>query len=439
MPNSQDATMPHELRIVRPASLVGDFRPPSDKSLTHRAYMFAAIADSPSRVRRPLLGEDCEATLQALQKMGLTVERLDSEELLLTPAPEWKQPEGDIDCGNSGTTMRLLSGLIASRPITARLVGDASLSRRPMKRIADPLRLMGAGVEGDTPPLTVRGRSDLTGIDYASPVASAQVKSAVLLAGLRAAGETWVSEPAPSRDHTERMLAGAGVEVLGGPGRVGVRGGSRLRGFDFEVPADISSAAFFMVAAAMLPETSLVVRDLNINSTRTGLLDVFSQVGVPIEIQGRRDSFGEPVADLAVGSLFGGPGGGRPYVVEGALVPRLVDEIPVLAVLATQLEGVSHIRDARELRVKESDRIEVVAQGLRAMGAKVETREDGMSIEGPTRLKGTRIDAVGDHRIAMAFAVAGLVADGETVISGAEAIATSYPQFESQMHRLLVW
>ncbi|MFQ3588486.1 MAG: 3-phosphoshikimate 1-carboxyvinyltransferase [Fimbriimonadaceae bacterium] len=441
MPNSEYATMPHELRIVRPASLVGEFRPPSDKSLTHRAYLFAAIADGPSCVRAPLVGEDCEATLRALQAMGLTVERRHPEELLLTPAPEWRPPSGDVDCGNSGTTMRLLAGLIASRPIAARLVGDASLSRRPMKRIAVPLRLMGAEVEGDTPPLSVRGRADLTGIDYVSPVASAQVKSAVLLAGLRASGETWVSEPNPSRDHTERMLAGAGVEVLGGPGRVGVRGGSRLRGFEFEVPADISSAAFFMVAAAMLPETSLVVRDLDVNPTRTGLLDVFAQVGVPTEIQTRRESFGEPVADLAVGSLFGrrGPGGGRPFAIEGALVPRLVDEIPVLAVLATQLEGVSHIRDARELRVKESDRIEVVAQGLRAMGAKVETREDGMSIEGPTRLRGARIDAVGDHRIAMAFAVAGLVADGETLVSGAEAIATSYPQFESHMHRLLVW
>lgn len=433
--------MSSELRIVRPASLVGEFRPPSDKSLTHRAYMFAAVAESPSRVRTPLLAEDCEATLSALVKMGLEVDRIRRDDLVLTPAPEWRSPEGDVDCGNSGTTMRLLAGLIASRPITARMVGDASLSRRPMKRIADPLRLMGADVEGDTPPLTVRGRSDLTGIDYASPVASAQVKSAILLAGLRASGETWVSEPNPSRDHTERMLAGAGVRVLGGPGRVGVRGGSRVRGFDFKVPADISSAAFFMVAAAILPESSLVVRDLNVNPTRTGLLDVFDQVGVPVEVLNERDRFGEPVADVAVGSLYGGlgPGGGRPYVIEGALVPRLVDEIPVLAVLATQLEGVSHIRDARELRVKESDRIEVVADGLRAMGAQVETREDGMSIEGPTRLKGARIDAVGDHRIAMAFAVAGLAADGETVISGAEAIATSYPQFESQMHRLLVW
>lgn len=418
---------------IRPVvTLQGEVRPPSDKSLTHRAYLFGAIAKGESHVLNPLRGEDCESTLECLNLLGLRHEWITPMEIRLIPAERWEQPARELNCGNSGTTMRLLSGLLASRDLDCTLIGDASLSRRPMKRIAEPLRLMGATVEGDTPPLRVRG-GRLHGIDYASPVASAQIKSCTLLAGLGAEGVTRVTEPSRSRDHTERMLRATGVEVIE-DGSVAVRGGQVPNGFSFSVPADISSAAFLIVAASVLPEGRLVVRDLSVNPTRTGLLDVLDQVGVPYEVTGLREELGEPVAELELRA----PKTLRPFEISGALVPRLIDEIPVLAVLATQCEGRTVIRDARELRVKESDRVEKVAEGLRAMGAEVETFEDGFAITGPTRLKGAVIEATGDHRIAMAFAVAGLLAEGETTIHGADSIATSYPTFESDLERLSV-
>jgi len=414
------------------ASLQGELRPPSDKSLTHRSYMFGAIADSSSVVRSPLRGEDCESTLHCLAQLGLRYEWLTDSEVRLFPTPEWRQPDADLDCGNSGTTMRLLSGLLASRELTCRMIGDASLSRRPMKRIAAPLRLMGATVEGDTPPLTIRG-TQLKAIDYVSPVASAQIKSCVLLAGLRADGTTSVKEPSLSRDHTERMLRATGVEISDGE-IIALRGGQTPHGFEIRVPADISSAAFFLVATAILCDSELTIRDLSVNPTRTGILDVLEQCEVPFRTFDEREELGEPVADLIVrhGRAL------KPFQISGPLIPRLIDEIPVLAVLATQCEGTSIIRDAGELRVKESDRIETVAKGLRDMGASVETFEDGFAITGPTRLHAARIDASGDHRIAMAFVVAGLVALGTTVIDGAESIATSYPGFMSDLERLAI-
>jgi 3-phosphoshikimate 1-carboxyvinyltransferase len=420
------------LLVRRPASFGGELAVPGDKSLTHRAYMFGAIATGPSVVRAPLRGEDCEATLRCLAAMGLRCEWAGQDEIRLIPAGDWVEPTGPLDCGNSGTTMRLLSGLIASRPIRATLIGDESLSRRPMKRIAEPLRLMGAKVEGDTPPLRIEGSGRLRGIAYESPVASAQVKSCALLAGLRAEGRTRVTEPEKSRDHTERMLRACGVEVLEEGRTVSVEGGSRLKPFEFLVPGDISSAAFFLCAAAAIPEAEVTIRNVGVNPTRTGILEVFAQTGVRVLREGERESLGEPVADL----FMRHEGIGMPFEISGPLVPRLVDEIPVLAVLATQLDGVSRIRDAGELRVKESDRIETVAAGLRAMGAEVETFSDGMEIAGPTRLRGARIEANGDHRIAMAFAVAGLFAEGETAIEGAEAIATSFPGFEKDLWSL---
>jgi len=394
--------------------------------------MFGAIADRPSLVRSPLRGEDCESTLHCLAQLGLRYEWLTESEVRLFPTPSWRQPDADLDCGNSGTTMRLLSGLLASRELTCRMIGDASLSRRPMKRIAAPLRLMGATVEGDTPPLTIRG-TQLKAIDYVSPVASAQIKSCVLLAGLQADGTTSVKEPSLSRDHTERMLRATGVEISEGD-IVSVRGGQTPHGFEIRVPADISSAAFFLVATAVLRDSELTIRDLSVNPTRTGILDVLEQCDVPFRAFNERDELGEPVADLIIrhGRAL------KPFQISGPLIPRLIDEIPVLAVLATQCEGTSIIRDAGELRVKESDRIETVAQGLRDMGAVVETFEDGFAITGPTRLHAARIDASGDHRIAMAFVVAGLVALGTTVIDGAESIATSYPAFMSDLERLAI-
>lgn len=414
------------------ATLQGSLRPPSEKSLTHRSYMFAAIAKGQSRVRMPLRGEDCESTLRCLNQMGLRHEWLSATEIRLIPAAKWEQPLASLDCGNSGTTMRLLSGLVASRDLDVTMIGDASLSRRPMKRIADPLRLMGATIEGDTPPLHIRG-GGLKGIDYDSPVASAQIKSCVLLAGLGAEGRTSVREPAPSRDHTERMLSALGVKFDIGE-RISVEGGQAPDPLDWTVPADISSTAFFIVAASILPQSHLIIGDLTVNPSRTGIFDVLDQCGVPYAIGNERSEIGEPVADVEIRA----PRELRPFEISGPLVPRLIDEIPVIAVLATQCLGTSIIRDAREMRVKETDRIETVAAGLRAMGAQVETFEDGMAITGPTKLKAARVEASHDHRIAMTFAIAGLVADGTTVIDGAESIATSYPDFTSDLIRLSV-
>lgn len=425
------------LSTGRIATMQGTLRPPSDKSLTHRAYMFAAGARSASVVRNPLRGEDCEQTLACLSAMGLRAEWLAEDAVRLVPASEWCPPAAPLDCGNSGTTMRLLAGWIASRPIEAILIGDASLSRRPMARIAEPLRAMGAHIEGDTAPLRIRGGA-LAGIEHRSAVASAQVKSAVLFAGLRASGETRVWEPAPSRDHSERMLRSLGVDVresLGPEGHsVAVDGGARWDGFEFAVPADISSAAFFLIAATLAPESRVRLLDVNVNPTRTGILDVLAAAGVRVTLLDARDVCGEPVADLEVTP--------EPvpmaFEIAGDLVPRLIDEIPVLAVLASQCDGISVIRDARELRAKESDRIASVANGLRAMGVRVETQDDGMRIWGPVRLQGATIDAGGDHRVAMAFAVAGLFAQGKTEVLGADAIGTSYPGFERDLWSLCV-
>lgn len=423
-----------KIQVSKAKSLRGEMRAPSDKSITHRAYMIGAIAGSESVIKQPLRGEDCEATMRCLWQMGLQGEWLSSTEVRITPAQEWSQPNEELNCGNSGTTMRLLSGLIASRALDCTLVGDESLSKRPMGRIAEPMRYMGAKVEGDTPPLRIHGRSDLAAINYKTPVASAQIKSCVLLAGLKATGTTTVSEPARSRDHTERMLTAAGVPVQQGMRGISVTGGAQPKGFEIMVPGDISSAAFFLVAAALLPHSELTIKDLGVNPLRTGIFEVFLQAGINLELWNERMELGEPVKDVRVTT----PQALKSFTIEGDQVPRLIDEIPVLAVLATQCEGLTRIRGAAELRVKESDRIELIAEGLGRMGAKVETFEDGMDIQGPVKLKGVSIDAKGDHRIAMAFAIAGLVADGTTEIEGSESIRTSFPGFESELRRLCI-
>lgn len=410
----------------------GALRPPSDKSLTHRAYLLAAAATDASLIREPLQGEDCNATLNSLEAMGLRREDVGDGSVRLIPAAEWHSPLEQLDCGNSGTTMRLLAGMIASRPIEAMLVGDASLSRRPMSRIAAPLREMGAQIEGERAPLKIRGGA-LRGICHRSPVASAQVKSCLLLAGLRAEGETRVIEPSPSRDHTERMLRALGVAIEAAGTEVWVRGGQTFGGFEFQVPADISSAAFWLVAAIVLPDSKVSLKSVGLNSSRTGILDVLQQVGGGVRVESGPTQLGEPTGDVV--AWHHGPL--QAFEIGGRLVPRLIDEIPVLAVLATQCEGRTTIRDAAELRVKESDRIGKVVDGLRSMGARIEELEDGMSIEGPTRLSGTTIDASGDHRIAMSFAVAGMIADSPTMINGAESIMTSYPDFETHRRQLI--
>lgn len=428
------------LTVERVDRIEGVVRPPSDKSLTHRALIFAAMAEGgPSRIGRPLLGEDCWATIECLRETGADIEVFDNGEYgeapfaFVTRERAWSSPDVALDCGNSGTTMRLMAGVLACRSgLDATLVGDSSLSKRPMRRIVEPLSQMGAAIRGETAPLAISGRQ-LTGIDYLSPVASAQVKSCLLIAGLAASGETWVSEPSLSRDHTERMFESLGIDVLYDDRRgVGVRGGQVLSPMDFDVPGDISSSAFFLIAAAMLPGSALLCREVGINPTRTGVLDVLESAGAIVSIESARDATGEPVGDVRIQ----GPDELRPFEVAGELVPRLVDEIPVLAVLATQCDGWTAFRDASELRVKESDRIETVAQGLRAMGARVETFDDGMRVKGPTTLIGATIDATGDHRIAMAFAIAGLVASGKTTILNAQSVLTSYPDFEKHLSLL---
>ncbi len=420
------------LKISPGGSARGSFRAPADKSLTHRAYLFAAIANGPCQVMNPLRGEDCENTRQCLEAMGMhSVEIPDG--YLLKPVLEWRQPDHDLECGNSGTTMRLLSGLISSRPITATLVGDASLSRRPMKRIATPLELMGASIEGERPPLKISG-AQLNGISYFSPVASAQIKSCVLLAGLRADGETSVTEPAQSRNHTEIMLKALGAEIKVEGLKVTVKP-SQLKAFTMSVPGDISSAAFLMVLGVCLPGSEITIQNVGINPSRTGILDVLNTTGANCFFENVRSELGEEVADFRVQFTKMR----HPFVIEGAMVPRLVDEIPVLALLATQCQGKTIIRDAQELKVKESDRIAMTATLLNSMGAEVATTEDGLEITGPTPLHGTTFDADGDHRMAMTAAIAGILATtGDTLIHGADSIRTSFPEFESILEKLLV-
>lgn len=407
--------------------LRGSIRPASDKSLTHRGLMFGALGSGESRVQNPLTGEDCLATRAVLTRLGVDVRDDTDGSFVIKPSVRWESPPEALDCGNSGTTMRLMSGILVGKHVTASLVGDASLSRRPMGRVVKPLRAMGAQIEGDTAPLRI-APSTLHGITYDSPVASAQVKSALLLAGLHAAGPTTVREPSLSRDHTERLLRAMGAPILvthadGQPG-VTITAGP-LSVLDLPVPADISSAAFWLVAASIVENADIELKEVSTNPTRTGVLDVLARAGITVGISDEQTLADEPRATITIRT----PSHRRAFVIEGDLVPRLIDEIPVLAVLATQCEGTTIIRDARELRVKETDRIAVVSDGLQRMGAKVTATEDGMIIEGPTPLEGTVIDADGDHRIGMAFAIAGLIARSPVELQNVDSIATSYPHF----------
>jgi 3-phosphoshikimate 1-carboxyvinyltransferase len=389
--------------------------------------MIAAISTNGGVIEMPLESQDCDHTLECVAALGARVSATPGL-VRIGGGGNLMSPRSPLECGNSGTTMRLLAGLLSGAGLKTQLRGDNSLSRRPMRRIVEPLKQMGALIEGETAPLFIEP-AQLTGIDYTTPIPSAQVKSAILLAGLFADGTTSVSEPAASRDHTERMLAAAGCTVV----RNGLKATvSRCRPnrVAMRVPADISSAAYFMVGAALLggPVTCLQV---GVNPTRTGILDLLRAVGAEVEVTPPMSEQGEPVADIVVSKKDL-----RPFEVNGAMVPRLIDELPILAVLATQCEGTSTIRDAAELRVKESDRIATISEGLTSMGASVEVFDDGLAIHGPTPLKGAKIAAQRDHRIGMAFAIAGLVADGNTTIVGSETIDTSFPGFADEVSRL---
>ncbi len=435
--------------------LRGEVEVPGDKSVSHRAVMLAALADGVSTLGGFLEGEDTRATAAIFQRLGVRID---------TPSPSrrvvqgvgidgLRGAEGPLDCGNAGTGMRLLAGLLAAQRFDSLLVGDASLSRRPMRRVIEPLQRMGARIEArgtapdaagrvtavtaggegadpGYPPLYLHGGCDLRGIDFVSPVASAQVKSAVLLAGLYAQGQTSVREPHPTRDYTERMLAAFGAQIDYAPGWARLQGGQRLRAVDVVVPADFSSAAFFIVAASLVPGSELLLKRVGLNPRRTGLLAAMRLMGADIVEEHPGEEGGEPVADLRVrhAPLHG-------IEVPHDLVPDMIDEFPILFVAAACAQGVTRVSGAAELRVKESDRLATMSAGLRALGAEVEEFADGAHIRGGT-LQGGRIASHGDHRIAMAFAVAAQRATGQVRIDDVAAVATSFPDFDGLARRL---
>ena len=399
---------------------------PADKSIAHRTALLAALADGPSEIRNYPDAADPQSTLACLRQLGIEIhEKHGIVHVEGKGLHGWQAPDAPLDCGNSGTTMRLMAGMLAGQPFDSVLTGDASLRRRPMARIADPLRKMGARIDLDDghAPIRITGGQTLHGIEYALPVPSAQVKSCVLLAGLFAEGETTVIETLPSRDHTERML-GLDVLQMGEARYLTVQQDHPIAARTWTVPRDFSAAAFFLVAGSVVPEGEVFLPGVGLNPSRSALLDVLRTMGADITIAFEREEGGEPLADLTVrpAPLHG-------VSVSGPLIPNLIDEIPVLAVAAACAEGRTEIRDAAELRVKETDRIAAMTQNLRALGAEVEPFEDGLAITGGAALKGATVDAFDDHRIAMAMGVAGLVAAGTTTITGADAASVSFPHF----------
>jgi 3-phosphoshikimate 1-carboxyvinyltransferase len=418
--------------LVRPArNIRGSVQLPGDKSISHRYAMLAGIAEGPSRLENYSTGADCASTLGCMGALGVKWERRPEQNVIEVQGRGLglAAPSQPLDCGNSGSTIRMLSGIVAGQAFISEMIGDESLSRRPMERVIKPLSAMGASIESEQgkPPLRITGGS-LKAIDYKMPVASAQVKTCMLFAGLFADGETRVEESVRTRDHGEVALRAFGAQLerkgIGAGNEVRIRGGQRLRGIEARVPGDLSSAAFFLCAAALFPESEITVPNLLMNPTRARLLDILMQMGVHISVTQLDEINGELVGSLQVG---GGKLTGA--TIAGADSAALIDEIPVLAAIAPFSEKGIEVRDAKELRVKESDRIASVATNLRKMGAQVEEREDGLKIPGRQPLHGAELDSFGDHRIAMAFAIAALRAEGETLIQGAESAAISYPAF----------
>ena len=410
--------------------LQGSLTIPGDKSISHRSVMFAALADGTSHIEGFLEGEDTRATARIFSQLGVRIETPSASQRVVhgVGIDGLKAPSAPLDCGNAGTGMRLLAGLLAGQAFDCTLVGDESLSGRPMRRVTGPLSQMGAKIDTEsdgTPPLHVHGGQSLQGIDFASPVASAQVKSAVLLAGLYAQGETSVVEPHPTRDYTERMLSAFGVDIEFSPGKARLRGGQRLRATDIAVPADFSSAAFFLVAASIIPGSELRLKQVGLNPRRTGLLHALRLMGADITEENPAEQGGEPVADLVV--RHAPLKGAR---IPEALVPDMIDEFPALFVAAAAAEGQTVVTGAAELRVKESDRLAAMATGLRALGMQVDETDDGATLHGGITLGSGTIESHGDHRIAMAFAIAGQISGGEVSINDIANVATSFPDFD---------
>jgi len=416
------------IATVRPArKLEGAIAVPGDKSISHRALMLGSVAQGVSSVRRLSQGADVQSTAACMRGLGVGIE---GSRILGTGLRGLRQPARPLDCGNSGTTMRLLAGLLAGQDFESELAGDESLSRRPMDRVVDPLREMGA--RASWPPLRVGGAEGLHGIDYHGPRPSAQVKSAILLAGLYASGPTSVTEPVKTRDHTEVMLAAMGAPVRVEGLRVEIEQARELQPLDIDVPGDFSAAAFWMVAGGLVEHADIKLTGVGMNPTRSALADLLVSIGFQIGRARPRLEANEPVADLRVhpaASL-------RRLAVDAGMAAAMIDELPVLAVLATQIAGTSVIAGAAELRVKESDRLVAMEQGLSAMGADITVEDDGWVINGPRNLEGARVDSLGDHRVAMALAVAGLIADGNTEIEGAECVEISYPNFFDHLEYL---
>jgi 3-phosphoshikimate 1-carboxyvinyltransferase len=428
------------MKLAPARRINGRLRLPGDKSISHRAALIAALASGSSEISNFSTARDCAATIGCLQDLGISVER-QNQKLLFAGGQTLTQPSKPLDCGNSGTTLRILTGVLAGHDLTAELAGDESLSSRPMRRVIEPLELMGAKIQATSgkAPLKIRGSRNLAPITYKLPVASAQVKSAILFAGFNAEGRTTVIEPSRSRDHTERLFNGFGVPVttsadlsvtLDGPGRF--TGGSIM------IPGDISSAAYFIAAAMLLPGSQLTIEEVGLNPTRAAFLSVLSSWGGDISTTDLQTERNEPYGTINVRGGITRIAGDKERTLRQSMIPSLIDELPLLAVVGSQIEGGIRIHDAGELRVKESDRLAGTAANLRAMGAEVEEFDDGLLVLGPAQLRGASIDSHGDHRIAMAFAIAALIADGETEIGGSECVAISFPEFFGLLESLVV-
>lgn len=416
-------------------SLQGTITVPGDKSISHRSIMFGAIAQGTTTVEGFLLGEDCLSTIDCFRKLGVQIDVNGTNVTINSPGIDaWEEPKEVLYTGNSGTTTRLMLGILAGTKLHTVMTGDASIGKRPMRRVADPLRLMGAQIagreNGQYTPLAIQGTA-LQAIDYTMPVASAQVKSAILLATLRAEGTTIVRESEVSRDHTERMLQQFGATVHVEDGIISFEGGQKLTATHVNVPGDISSAAFFLVAGAITKNSCITLENVGVNPTRDGVLSVLAEMGAAMTVVVDDELAAEPTATITIQSS-----NLRAMTIEGDMIPRLIDEIPVLALLATQANGTTIIKDAEELKVKETDRITAVVTELKKLGANIEATDDGMIINGPTPLHGANLQSYGDHRIGMMGAIAALITEGEVTIDDAACIAVSYPSFFEHVEKL---
>ncbi|GAB2574595.1 3-phosphoshikimate 1-carboxyvinyltransferase [Gracilibacillus alcaliphilus] len=428
--------MSHQILSFGQPQLKGTISVPGDKSISHRAVMFGSLAKGKTTITNFLAGEDCLSTIAAFQAMGVAIEREEDRVVIESNGvEELVEPIEPINLGNSGTTARLLLGILAGLPYHFTLYGDGSLSKRPMDRIANPLREMGAVIDGRDNgrllPMSVRG-GKLKSIDFKPPVKSAQIKSGVLLAGLLAEGETTVQEKTKTRDHTENMLKAFGADIKVDGTTVRIKGKTPLHSCDIEVPGDISSAAFFLVAAAIIPGSEVMIENVGLNPTRTGIIDVLQMMGAAIEVTETKVIGGELIGNIRVTASEL-----RPATIEGEIIPRIIDEIPIIALLATQAEGETVIKDAEELRFKETDRIESVVTTLTKLGARITGTEDGMIVHGKTALHGGVTDSFGDHRIGMMIAIASLLIDEKIELHDAACIAVSYPNFFEHLHTLI--